>query len=298
MLSDEVTVCIFAYNEEARLLRCIQNFRSFFRILVVDNCSTDATVAVAEAANCDVVSVKNPGYIETDEVMRPVLAACKTPYVLIASVSEFVPVALVQKYADVANAASHDVVRAYRESVTAGLDIPISGPPGRCNPGEIRFFRKGAIDYAGTKVHDRGRVVVDPSRVLSLLDQRIYYFYQFRDYDASHTERKHGGYNDVLARQRFDGGERFGWLRLIFLPLKQFVNCYLRFGAWKFGMPGFIQSYYRWQMEVGILLRIWEWQHDFHGAAVVDRNDKVRREMEAALPAAGALASIRHGKAE
>ena len=286
MLSSNVTVCIFAYNEERRLVRCIDNFRGLFPILVVDNCSTDATRAVAEREGCAVVSVKNPGYIETDVVMDPVFAACSTDYILIASVSEFVPRVLLERYAAVANGRTHAIVKAFRESITAGLAIPISGSP-RTHPGELRFLRRGSVDFSGTQVHETGRMLVGADEILNLVQSPTLWFYQFRDYDSSHTERKHGGYNDVLAKQRFDRGEKFGWLRFVLLPLKQFLNCYFRFGAWRFGMPGFIQSYFRWQMEVGILLRIWEWQNDFDGKAVIERNNVVRRRLEAEFEATG-----------
>jgi hypothetical protein len=280
MLSNNITVCIFAWNEEKRLLRCIDNFKGLFPIVVVDNCSTDQTVKTATDAGYKAITVKNPGYIETTEVMDPVMAACATDYILVSSVSEFIPLALLLKYAEVANTRSHDVVRAFRESITAGQPIPISGRPRPGFPGELRFFRKGSVDFSGNKVHDRGTITVPSDRILSLVTEPDYHFYQFRDYDCSHTEHKHRAYNDVLAKQRYDAGARFSWTRLVLHSTKQFLDAYLRFGSWRFGMLGFIHSFYRWHMEVGIWLRIWEWQHDLSRSGVLDANNAVRERLE------------------
>jgi len=284
MLSHNVTVCIFAWNEEKRIRRCLQNFEGLFPILVVDNQSADQTVRVVTEAGHRVITVANPGFIETPEVMDVVHRACLTEYLLIASVSEFVPLALLEKYAEVAEQKSYDIVRAFRQSITAGRPIPISGRPTRRFPGDLRFLRKGAVDYSNNMVHDHGRLVVPPDRVLSLVCDDRYHFYQFRDYDCSYTELKHRTYNDALAKQRFDAGTRFSWPRLTLHASKQFLDSYIRFGSWRFGMLGFIHSFYRWHMEVGIWLRVWEWEHQFSRDDVLRRNDEFRLGLEKELP--------------
>lgn len=267
-------------NEEQRLQRCLDNFSGLFQhILVVDNCSSDRTRELSLELGCECITVKNPGFIETPEVMDKVRDAVTTDYILIASVSEFVPLALLKQYAQVANSASHDVVRAFRQSVTGGLTIPISGTPRSIKHTELRFFKKGAVDYSGNKVHDRGRMVCAPERVLVLLD-REHWFFQFRDYDCAHTEIKHAGYNNVLAKQMFDAGVRFSWIKMLYYATKQFGNSYIRFGSWRYGMPGFIQCAYRFYMEIGIWFRIWEWQNGYDGSNLRHKNMDFRESLE------------------
>lgn len=280
MLSDNATACIFAWNESARIMRCIDNFSGLFKILVVDNFSTDGTKDLVEKAGYRCVSIKNTGFIETPGVMDLVEAAIDTEYLLIASVSEFIPLALLRKYAEVANQESYDIVRAYRVSVTAGEPVPISGRPTRRFPGELRFFRKGTVDYRNNQVHDRGRVVCSPERVLKLVTEASCHFYQFRDYDCSRTDIKVCGYNDVLAKQAFDAGVRFSWFWMIVKSSKQFLDSYVRFGSWRYGMLGFIHSFIRWYMEIGIWFRIWEWQNDLSSEGVKRANNAVRYQLE------------------
>ncbi len=282
--SDNITICIFAFNEAHRIERCLANFRRYRHVLVLDNFSTDETRQVVERAGVRCVTLRNPGgFVETPEVMDPLFELVSTDYLLLASVSEFVPLPLMRRYDAVADACSHDVVRVYRVSITAGLPIPIVGNPRPWNRGFLRFFRKGSVSFIGNRVHDQGRIVVDAARVLNLVTDPEARFYQFRDYDASHAELAHCRYNDTLARQRYEDGQRFSWGRAIACSVWEFVKSWLLFGSFRHGMPGFIHSYYRGQMEFTLWLRVWEWQHGLRRAEVIARNDAVRRRLESSL---------------
>lgn len=281
MLSTNITVCIFAWNEAPRLRRCIENFRDRFPMLVIDNASTDRTCEVAAEEGVPAVTVKNPGFIETPEVMDVVLAHCNTEYVLISSVSEYVPLTLLRLYADTANRRSYDVVRAYRQSITAGQPIAIGGRPHSGDPGQIRFFRKGSISYKSNHVHGIGTPTVPEERVFSVVNQETHHFFQFRDYDCSRTEQVLCRYDDLLARQRYADGARFSFLLAFWRACLAFSNNYFRFGAFRFGMLGFIHSYYRFHMEFSVWLRLWEWQHGLTLPDVKQRNDAVRARLEA-----------------
>lgn len=285
MLSRNVTVCIFAWNEEKRILRCIDNFKQTFDVLVVDNHSTDRTVEVVRNAGYRCVQIRNPGFIETPEVMTPLAALCSTPYLLVASVSEFVPLALQRLYATVADSGSHDVVRAFRESITAGEAIPISGLARPGTEGELRFFRKGSVDFDGNRVHGRGTVVSPADRVLNVVTDASLHFYQFRDYDCSKTEVVLCRYDDLLARQRYDAGARFRWPSALYHTARTFFSSYVRCGSMRFGMLGFLHCYYRAHMEFTVWLRLWEWQHGFDMTGVKQRNDASRQRMEAQFAA-------------
>ncbi len=283
MLSDKITVCIFAFNEEKRILRCIRNFKDYIKIVVIDNYSTDATKEIVQAAGIRCVSIKNPNFIETPEVMIPVHDVVDTDYILIASVSEYVPLALLKKYAEVANAGNYDVVRAYRASITAGQRVPINGPARKKFDGELRFFCKGTVSYIGNQVHGRGTILSPEDRILNVVTDHNLHFYQFRDYDCSHTESTLCRYDDILAKQRYDAGQRFSWSQALYYSFKAFLTTYVRFGSLQYGVLGFIHSYYRWQMEFTVWLRIWEWENGYTRTDVIRRNDSVRQQMEAEL---------------
>ena len=280
-LSDQLTVCIFTFNEEKRLERCLRNFLGLFRILVVDNFSSDQTIEVAKSFGCDTVLVRNPGFTETPEVMDRVQESVETLYLLMASVSDFVPFPLLQKYAEIANYGTYDLVLAYRLPITAGQPMRLAGLPGGRSSGQARCFRKGTVDYTGNQVHGVGRITCSEDRILSLILDRQFWFYHIRNYDVSNIERALRGYNDILAQQRFTAGERFGMVKAVGSALKAFLGAYIRGGVYKFGVLGFLHCYYIFHMHMGIWLRVWERENGLDINGVVARNESARSSLEA-----------------
>jgi glycosyltransferase involved in cell wall biosynthesis len=280
LLSERITVCIFAYNEEQRLARCVRNFSGLLRILVVDNCSSDKTAAIARSLGCEVVTVKNPGYIETPEVMDRVIDVVESEYLLIASVSDFLPFNLIRKYAEVAGSRSHDVVYAYRLPITAGEAMLLAGVARQRRAGQLRFFRKGAVDYNGNQVHECGKPVCPEDRILSLVRDKTMWFYHIRNYDVSNIERAQRGYNDILAKQRFEAGTKFSFIKAIGYSVKAFLGAYVKGGVYRFGVMGFLHCYYIFHMHMGIWLRLWELQNGLTYEGVRARNEVVLQVLE------------------
>ena len=91
MWSDNVTVCIFCYNDEKRLEQTVKNFVCKFEILVIDNFSTDHTLDVCKKNNVDYVQIANHGFFLKPSVMNAVWDHVKTDYILIEQCSEYVP---------------------------------------------------------------------------------------------------------------------------------------------------------------------------------------------------------------
>ena len=77
----DITVVIAAHNEERRLGRCLASVRAAaadcqreVEVIVVDNCSTDGTAAVAHAAGARVVVERALGAVKAKEIGR---ASCR-----------------------------------------------------------------------------------------------------------------------------------------------------------------------------------------------------------------------------
>lgn len=279
MLSEKITVCIFAYNEERRLAACIKNFAGLFKILIIDNFSADATRDIAASLGCRCVSIQNPGFVENSQVIDQVEQAVDTEYLLMSFTSEFVPLRLLRRYAEIANDGKYDVVKAYRFPITSGKPMQLDGMASE-SASQIRLTKKGAVDYSLNKIHGVGKINAPQGRVLSLAADRQYYFYTFRDYDVSRTERTHCTYNDILARQKFDSGVRFGFFRAIASSLRAFLRGYVTGRSYRFGMFGLIHSYYRFHMVLGVWFRIWELEHGYDSDSSIRRNVKARSALE------------------
>lgn len=280
-MHNNLTVCLFCWNEAARIVRAISCLRvSHSEILVVDNFSTDQTSVIAASNGCKVIKIKNPGFIETPSVMDVVFAAVKTEYVLIAFAGEYIPPKLLMRYEEIARNDSYDVAYAFRVPVTAGHVMYLAGLPTTKMSGELRFFKKGQVSFEGNQVHGRGKPVCSPDRIAYLMNDSDSHFYMFRDYDWNQTEDAHLRYSSVLAKQKFEAGERFTFFKMTKISLKAFLNTYIRFGAWKHGGLGLIHSYAKLQMEIGIWIRIWELENKFTREDVIKRNAEFRDRIE------------------
>ena len=275
MLSDRITACIFAANEERRIAACIEDLRDVFPLLVVDNCSTDRTVEVARGLGVPTISVRNPGYIETDSVIGPVEQAITTPYLLMVSVSELLPLPLLRAYADIAQSGCADVVRARRISFTAGEPIPVAGRPGLRHPGELRFFRKGSVDFSQTVVHSWG--TPRPDARVQRLDDSLH-FYHYRDYDCSRSEQAQCRYNDVQAPQLYARGRRFALWRALGHCAFVFLRAYFWMGCRRYGAKGFLESAHMGLSTFSVYLRLLEIEHGLGLAHVRTRNESVRQQ--------------------
>jgi glycosyltransferase involved in cell wall biosynthesis len=283
MLTSRYTVCLTAWNEERRIRQAVSEFMGICPILVIDNASTDKTVEICNDMGIPVAVVPNPGFVECDEVMLKVQALVNTEYILLASLSEILPFQLLKAYADIAEQGEVDIVRARRISYTNGAIVPLTGSP-RQHPGEQRFFRKGAVIFTGNQVHQRGMPKPD-AKIHVLPPESELCIHHFRDYDASKSEDAHRRYNDTLARQRYETGQRFNIFKAVIWSAAKFSNAYLRYGCYRFGMLGFLHCVYRGWMEFSIWLRIWEWQSGNDIEHVRERNKAVRDKLRAELQA-------------
>ena len=264
MLGEKITIIIPVRNEAARLPLVLRNFSKMAHVLVVDNHSTDNSREITKEFGRTSIELANVGgFVENSEWMDAVWAQIQTPYMLLAACAEYVPPALLSRYDQIANTSSHDVVLAKRLSITDGLPIPIDLPPRWLNlkyKGEVRFYRRGAVDYTNNHVHGRGRTTCQEGRVLVLPQKLDLMFYQYRDYDSSESESKHRVYNDVWAAQKVALGEPYKCLffKEIVRAFKKFIDCYFIYGGFRYGVKGLIHSYYRFHLHVGLAFRFYE----------------------------------------
>ena len=298
MLSERITVVIPTKNEQGRLPLVIENFADRLPLLVSDNHSTDATLEIAAKAGIPTITLDHPGYYENDQVMPILWSAVQTEYLMIAGCAEYFPPALLERLAEIANSGSHDVVYIKRYSMTYGRLIPLSASPEVRQRGELRMYRRGAVDFSDTVIHGSGgRATVAPERQCTLGQDMDTSIVQFRDYDSSHNELQNNRYNNLWAQQRFARGERFSIIGMGIDCGIAFGSCYVRHGAWRHGIGGLIIALQRGIMAFQVGCRLWEMEHGLLKSAIVERHVDLRREAFAESSAAaggmGRLAAMR-----
>lgn len=283
MWSDNLTVCLFCFNEEKRIEFAIQNFINKFKIIVIDNIppSTDRTIEICEKYGIEHIQMDRHGFVEQAITMNAVWEHVKTDYMLRAFCGEYLPDELLSIYAKVANEKSYDVVCAARVSITAGKHILVWGNPRKSIQRHLsqRFSRRDSISYVDNIIHLEGKIVCKEERILKAPRDIHLMFYQFRDYDASWSEVKHGEYNDVNAMQLYQKGERYSFIKMISKSLAFFLNDYFFNGAYKQGHLGFMHAYYRFHLNIGIYLRLWDIEHNLKKYQITELHNSIREKL-------------------
>lgn len=283
MWSDNLTVCLFCYNEENRIEYAIKNFVNRFKILVIDNIppSTDRTIEICDKYGVEHVRIDRHGFLEQAIPMNAVWEHVKTDYMLRAFCGEYLPDELLSLYAKVANKKSYDVVCAARVSITTGKHIVVWGDVRKSVKGLLspRFSKRGSIDYENNVIHKEGRIVCGKDRILIAPRDIHFMFYQFRDYDASWSEVNHARYNDINAMQLHEQGESYSFFKMIFTSLKFFIIEYFIHGAYKQGHLGFMHAYYRFHLFMGLYLRLWDIEHNLQKDQISELHNSIRAKL-------------------
>lgn len=282
MWSDNITICLMAYNEEKRIEYAIQNFIDKFKLVVIDAIppSTDRTREICERLGVEYVQVKR-GRAEDSVFMNAIWEHVQTDYMLYAFCGEYLPEELLSFYARAANEQSHDVICARRISITAGKHILVWGDARKGSKGYYaqRLSRRGSIDYENNIIHEGGRIVCGKDRILKSPNDIHLMFYQFRDYDSSWSEVNHGRYNDINAIQLFEQGERYSFIKMISKSLVFFLRDYFYNGAYKQGHLGFMHAYYRFHLYMGIYLRMWDIEHNLQKDQITELHNSIRAKL-------------------
>ncbi|MBN1596623.1 glycosyltransferase family 2 protein [candidate division FCPU426 bacterium] len=226
----KISAVVHTYNEEQNIQACLETLNFADEVVVVDNDSTDATVALARAAGARVVNFPGPcGYPEPARVFG--LAQLRMDWVFILDADERVSPELQAELL----ACKDD------PNSLAGYWVPIRNyhfgrwlKRGGLYPDwHLRFFRRAAGSYPEVGLH-RGVKVQGPTghlrgHIAHYSYRSIeHYFDKFNTYTTLEARR-------IIARQRRPNG-----YALVTKPLHRFCKAYVLQGGFRDGLPGFL----------------------------------------------------------
>jgi glycosyltransferase involved in cell wall biosynthesis len=225
-----ISAVVHTRNEERHLPACLQTLGFADEVVVVDNESTDATVALAKKAGARVLHFPGDfGYPEPARVFG--LSRLRGEWVFILDADERATPELARELLALARAPEgHD-----------GYLVPIKNfhfgkwlRHGGLYPDlHLRFFRRARGGYPEVGIHRGIRVEGSVGRVTGDILHYSYrnlehYFEKFDRYTTAEAER-------ILAQGRKPTG-----YDLLLKPLHRFVKNYLARGGFQDGLPGFL----------------------------------------------------------
>lgn len=223
-----VTVVIAAHNAGALIGACVASVASWAgEVLVVENDSTDDTIARAREAGATVFS--NP-FRSIGAQRNAAIARAAHGWILVLDADErCTPELAAEVAALVRGAPPHDAWRVPRRNVFLGREIRHGGWE-RDRP--VRLFRR-TLRYDERPVHEH----VETSGAVGTLRGAL-----LHEPYASLDEyfEKLGRYSRWWAEQHHAKGRRAGVLTVVTRPPMRFVSMYLLRGGWRDGAHGAI----------------------------------------------------------
>ncbi len=243
-----ISAVVHTYNETYHIEACLKSLSFADEVVVVDNESTDNTVALARAAGARIETfVGHHGYPEPARVFG--LTCLTGDWVFILDADERVTPELAQDLKAIAA----------RTDAADGYWVPIRNyhfgkwlKHGNLYPDlHLRFFKRLQGGYPEVGLH-RGIVVDGPQ-------ERLYHdilHYSYRD--IAHYFRKLNTYTTVEAKRLLEKGHRPAGYDLMIKPWHRFMKAFIFQGGFKDGVEGWMFHSFSALYVLLSELKVWE----------------------------------------
>lgn len=225
-----MSLVIISLNEEANIERCIRSAPWVNDVVVLDSGSTDRTQEITRSLGARVFVEPFRGF-RAQKQRATDLANNNWILSLDAdeALSEKASAELEQFVADEQRLNKYDGVEMPRLSFHMGRWIRHGGwYPDR----QLRLFNRKSAAWAKGHVHER----IEAKRVCELKSELLHWPFG----SLSEQVRTNNEYSTLGARDLFDRGKKFSFLKLIFKPISKFLETYVVKLGFLDGMPGFI----------------------------------------------------------
>lgn len=247
-----VTVVIAARNEAGQIAECIGSVSWAAEILVVENDSTDGTIALASAAGATVFS--HP-FRSIGAQRNAAISRASHPWVLVVDADERGTAALGAAVAECIRRGSGEAFRVGRRNWFLGREIRHSGWD-RDKP--VRLFRSH-LRYDERPVHEHVITSGDPGTLEEMLLHQPYA-------DLGEYFEKLGRYSRDWAAQSHAAGRRASVLSLLARPQLRFVTTLILRGGWRDGWQGVAISALSAVSVASKYAHLWALQHNGDGS--------------------------------
>ena len=228
-----ISVVINTYNAEQHLERVLQSVQGFDEVVVCDMESTDATVAIAQAHGCRVVTFPRGDHRIVEPARQFAIEQATHEWVLVVDADELV--------SDDLRRCLYEHTR--RPGAPAGLFIPrknyFMGRFMHCHYPDylLRFFRRNAVTWA-PYVHAIPVVAGNTERLPA--QRRELSFEHLACDGVADILRKTNQYTDSELEKKRD--KRYGLMAFLWRPFFRWFKAYILKGGIRDGLPGFIRA--------------------------------------------------------
>ncbi len=244
----DVTAVIAAHDESANIVECIASVSWARGVIVVENDSTDHTVALARSAGATVLS---PPFTTIGAARNNAIDKATTPWVFVLDADERCTPELAAEIERVTGAGVGRVnaYRVKRRNFFLGREIRHGGWSGE-DDHPIRLFRR-EHRYNASQVHEHVEIAGVAGQLSAAL---LHYTYTSLDQYFEKFER----YSRWWADQHHTKGRRGTAAAVFFKPPARFFRMYVLKSGWRDGAHGLILACLAAASVMAKYARLWE----------------------------------------
>ena len=242
----DVTAVIAAHDESANIRDCIESVRWAREVIVVENDSSDDTVAFARSAGATVIS---PAFTTIGAARNNAIDKASTAWVLVVDADERCTPELAREIGRVVAApAGVSAYRVRRRNFFLGREIKHGGWGGK-NDHPVRLFRR-EHRYNASQVHEH----VEVSAAGQLSGALLHYTYTSLDQYFEKFDR----YSRWWADQHYRNGRRGTAAAVLLKPPARFVRMFFLKGGFRDGAHGLVLACLAAASVLAKYARLWE----------------------------------------
>lgn len=241
------SVVIVVKNEERNLEEALRSVKGFAEIIIIDDFSTDGTLAIARKYTNNIFQVSWQGYARQKQTG---IDKASMPWVLVLDADERVAGPLADEIRTAINNSEYNAWHIPRKNFFLGKWIRRGG---WWPDHTLRLFRKESANMEQREVHEK---IVASGKTGYLKNPLEHYTYRkIGDYI-----KKMDAYSTLAAKELHDKGKSFSLQQLIIKPPFTFFRMYLLRMGFLDGFRGFVlavlYSFYTFLK----YLKLWEIQ--------------------------------------
>lgn len=246
--SPDVTAVIAAHNESANIEACIATLDWAREVIVVENDSSDDTVARARSAGATVMS---PAFTTIGASFNNGIERAKTEWIYIIAADERCTPELAEEIREVlATRPRYTAFRVRRRNFFLGKEIRHGGWGADRT---VRLFRR-EIRFNANQVHENVDVVGETG---DLRQTFLHYTYPTLD----HYFEKFDRYSKSWAQQNHAKGRRGSATAIFFKPPAKFITMYFLKGGFLDGVRGLVLASLAAASVTAKYARLWALSH-------------------------------------
>jgi len=246
----DVTVIILAKNEEARIAACLASVAGAGEIIVIDNRSSDKTVAIARKAGADVNEISGTDF---SHLRTAGLAKATKEWILYVDADEQITRELRDEIAEVTDSFDPDKdPHGYyieRQNYYLGHKWPVKDKM-------QRFFYRPSLQGWRGALHETAMIKGGEGTLKHPLLHNTHR-------SLEEMVAKTNEWSETEAKLRYDAHHpRISWWRLLRVMATGFWRSYIREAGYKAGTVGMIESMYQGFSMFVTYAKLWEMQEE------------------------------------